>query len=152
MIASNSFASCALGCIPAMNSSRLGTSISETTVQYRSALTSVMTRIFPIPRFSPIFAIARNFSTIGRTLPALQYMTSRMRSMFVFLAAGVVHVDLVTVETAADRVPGQASPKSAPIEQQLLAVAHNAVAEASALAVQYAREPVEVFRRRRTQS
>src|SRR5678816_3284003 len=63
-----------------MKASRLGTSISATTVQYRSALKSVRTRI-PIPFFALSFFIARNFSTMGRTLPGLQYMMSRMSSM-----------------------------------------------------------------------
>src|ERR1051325_6580783 len=59
----------------------LATSNSDTTVQYRSAQKSVITRIAPMPDFSMSFDIARNFSTIGRTLPGLQYMTSRMSSM-----------------------------------------------------------------------
>ena len=54
-------------------------------VQNRSALTSVMTRILPMPLFSPSFFIARNFSTMGRTLPGLQYKMSRMSSMVVSL-------------------------------------------------------------------
>src|SRR5262245_8369171 len=40
-----------------------------------------MMRIFGIPFFSPSFDIAWNFSTSGRTLPGLQYMTSRTSSM-----------------------------------------------------------------------
>src|SRR5688572_33316292 len=59
----------------------LATSNSDTIVQYRSAQKSVMTRIFPRPAASLIFAIERNFSTMGRTLPGLQYMISRIGGM-----------------------------------------------------------------------
>src|SRR5262245_37037293 len=59
----------------------LSTSISETTVQYRSAHTSVMTRIGPNPIWRPSLSSARNFWTIGRTCPGLQYMMSRTRNM-----------------------------------------------------------------------
>ena len=38
-------------------------------------------RMRGIPTFSPNFDIARNFSTIGRTLPGLQYMISRIKNM-----------------------------------------------------------------------
>jgi hypothetical protein len=38
-----------------------------------------MTRIGGMPIFLLSFDIAKNFSTIGRTLPGLQYMTSRTR-------------------------------------------------------------------------
>src|SRR5256886_11606279 len=40
-----------------------------------------MTRIFGMPAFWPSLDMARDFSTIGRTLPGLQYMISRMRSI-----------------------------------------------------------------------
>src|SRR5262245_2553937 len=63
------------------NALRLGTSNSDTKVQYCSALRSVITRILPMPDFSMSFDIARNFSTRGRTLPGLQYMISRISSM-----------------------------------------------------------------------
>src|SRR5882762_5026124 len=72
---------CPCPCIIASKACILGTSNSDTIVQYRSAQKSVMTRILPCPAFSLSFAIARNFSTMGRTLPGLQYMTSRISSM-----------------------------------------------------------------------
>src|SRR3989442_5949168 len=40
-----------------------------------------MTRIFGMPTFALSLAMARNFSTIGRTFPGLQYMISRMSNM-----------------------------------------------------------------------
>src|SRR2546425_7301301 len=63
------------------NSSIDSTSISATSIQYRSAQKSVMTRIFGMPLLAPIRFIAKNFSTIGRTLPGLQNMISRTRNM-----------------------------------------------------------------------
>src|SRR2546426_11473419 len=69
-------------CIRRSKSSMLATSISATSVQYRSAQKSVITRIFGMPTFALSLAIAKNFSTIGRTLPGLQYMISRMSSMW----------------------------------------------------------------------
>src|SRR5512144_1695300 len=45
-----------------------------------------MTRIFPWPDLSIIFAMFRDFSTIWRTLPGLQYMISRISSMVLLLA------------------------------------------------------------------
>ncbi|PYP30662.1 MAG: hypothetical protein DMD49_09885 [Gemmatimonadetes bacterium] len=60
----------------------LATSISATSVQYRSAQKSVITRIFGMPTLALSLDMARNFSTIGRTLPGLQYMISRMSSMW----------------------------------------------------------------------
>src|ERR1700722_14514478 len=84
MIFSISFASsafCPSPCIIASNACMLGTSISATTVQYRSAQKSVMTFIGGMPDLVPSFDIARNLSTSGRTLPGLQYITSRMSSM-----------------------------------------------------------------------
>ena len=82
MISSIFFMSSAEPCallIMSSNACRLGTSISDTTVQYCSAQRSVMIRIRGMPTFSPSFDIATNLSTIGRTLPGLQYMMSRMR-------------------------------------------------------------------------
>src|SRR6266566_4701251 len=70
-----------------------------TSVQYRSAQTSVMTRIFGMPTLALSFAIARNFSTKGRTFPGLQYMISRMRSMRVLPCVG-------WVQAAAGRLTG----------------------------------------------
>src|SRR2546425_12566871 len=49
-----------------------------------------MTRIFGMPTLALSFAIARNFSTKGRTFPGLQYMISRMRSMRVLPCEGWV--------------------------------------------------------------
>src|SRR5213592_2094613 len=66
--------------IIASNACMLGTSNSDTIVQYCSAQKSVMTRILPSPAFSLSLDMARNLSTIGRTLPGLQYMISRMSS------------------------------------------------------------------------
>jgi hypothetical protein len=40
-----------------------------------------MTRVLPKPARSLIRDIARNFSTIGFTLPGLQYMISRISSI-----------------------------------------------------------------------
>src|SRR6185369_16885269 len=80
MISSMAFASSAEPCamdIISSNACRVGASISETTVQYCSAETSVMMRMAGIPVFSPIFDSALNLSTIARTLPGLQYMMSR---------------------------------------------------------------------------
>src|SRR5215468_6591916 len=81
MIFSNSFmsASDAPGgpAIMSSNALRVGTSISDTSVQYRSAHMSVMMRIFGMPARSLSFDMAKNFSTMGRTLPGLQYMMSR---------------------------------------------------------------------------
>jgi len=42
----------------------------------------VSTRIFGMPIFWPSLFIAANFSTSGRTLPGLQYITSRISSMY----------------------------------------------------------------------
>src|SRR6266566_4245073 len=75
-------------CIIRSNSAMFATSISATSVQYRSAQTSVMTRIFGMPTLALSLAIARNFSTKGRTFPGLQYMISRMRSMRVLPCVG----------------------------------------------------------------
>src|SRR5207245_7010246 len=72
------------------NSTMFPTSISATSVQYRSAQTSVMIRILGMPTLALSFAIARNFSTKGRTFPGLQYMISRMRSMRVLPCVGWV--------------------------------------------------------------
>src|SRR5437870_11710393 len=69
----------------------LGTSNSDTIVQYCSAQKSVMTRILPSPAFSLSLDIARNLSTIGRTLPGLQYMISRMSSILSPRVGGVYH-------------------------------------------------------------
>src|SRR3954447_24292426 len=80
MMLSNSFASSGF-CIIDMKLSMLCTSISETTVQYRSAATSVMMRILGSPRFSLSLDMALNFSTSARTFPGLQYMMSRMSNM-----------------------------------------------------------------------
>jgi hypothetical protein len=63
------------------NALRSGTSISDTTVQYRSAQKSVMIRMRGIPERSASAFIALYFSTNGRTLPGLQYMRSRMMYM-----------------------------------------------------------------------
>src|SRR5881296_208595 len=49
-----------------------------------------MTRIFGMQTLALSFAIARNFSTKGRTFPGLQYMISRMRSMRVLPCVGWV--------------------------------------------------------------
>src|SRR6476646_10659941 len=57
------------------------TSISATTVQYCSALTSVMRRIFGMPSLTLSSETALNLSTIGRTIPGLQYMMSLTRNM-----------------------------------------------------------------------
>src|SRR6266571_9389983 len=84
------FAVLATPCIMRSNSAMFATSISATSVQYRSAQTSVMTRIFGMPTLALSFAIARNFSTKGRTFPGLQYMISRMRSMRVLPCVGWV--------------------------------------------------------------
>src|SRR5438105_5561083 len=84
MRSSNCFMSSAEPCGDAImrsNSPRSDTSISETIVQYCSAQKSVITRIRGMPTFSLSFDILTNFSTIGRTLPGLQYMISRMRYM-----------------------------------------------------------------------
>src|SRR4029077_15913364 len=80
MISSMAFESSAFPCaidILASNAWSVGASISDTTVQYCSAETSVMMRILGMPDFSPIFESALNLSTIARTLPGLQYMMSR---------------------------------------------------------------------------
>src|SRR2546426_4035635 len=77
--------------IIASNASMLGTSNSDTIVQYCSAQKSVMTRILPSPAFSLSLDIARNLSTIGRTLPGLQYMISRMSSISSPRVGGVYH-------------------------------------------------------------
>src|SRR5207237_10487299 len=74
------------------NASMLCTSNSDTIVQYCSAQKSVMTRIFPSPAFSLSLDIARNLSTIGRTLPGLQYIISRMSSISSPRVRGVYHV------------------------------------------------------------
>src|SRR5262245_14593431 len=83
MIFSNSFMSASEapggGAIMSSNALRFGTSISATTVQYCSAQKSVMIFIFGMPTRSLNVDIAKNFSTIGRTLPGLQYMMSRTR-------------------------------------------------------------------------
>src|SRR6185369_14795537 len=70
-------------CIMSSNALRSATSSSATIVQYRSAEKSVMMRIAGIPIFLLNLFIAWNFSTIGRTLPGLQYMISRTRYMAV---------------------------------------------------------------------
>src|SRR5438094_3143190 len=64
--------------IIASNCCMLGTSNSDTIVQYCSAQKSVMTRILPSPAFSLSLDMARNLSSIGRTLPGLQYIISRI--------------------------------------------------------------------------
>jgi hypothetical protein len=50
-----------------------------TTVQKRSALASVITRIEPNPMFFATRASVWNLWTIGFTWPGLQYMISRIR-------------------------------------------------------------------------
>src|SRR5205823_9698110 len=91
MILSNSFMSSLFWpppCIIRSNSAMFATSISATSIQYRSEQTSVMTRIFGMPTLALSLAIARNLSNKGRTIPCLQYMISRMRSMRVHPCVG----------------------------------------------------------------
>src|SRR6266550_897461 len=80
---SSSFCPCPCPCIICSNAARLATSHSETIVQYRSPEKSVITRLLPIPSFSLSADILRNFSTIGRTFPGLQWKTSRISSISV---------------------------------------------------------------------
>src|SRR2546426_1222046 len=96
MMVSNSFMAsllCPCPCIISSKACMLGTSNSVTIVQYRSAQRSVMMRILPCPSFSLSFAMARDFSTIGRTLPGLQYMISRISNMVSPEVAGLPVVD-----------------------------------------------------------
>ena len=68
---------------PPVGAMRIGACIftPNNSAEVSTLLTSVMTRIFGMPVFWPSFDMATNFSTIGRTLPGLQYMMSRMSSM-----------------------------------------------------------------------
>src|SRR5512138_3656922 len=74
-----SFLSDIVFCAACAYSSRLLVSVSAMTVQYRSALMSVMIRIVPNPIDFIVLLSSLNFSTIGLTWPGLQCMTSRMR-------------------------------------------------------------------------
>src|SRR2546427_1287129 len=70
MMLSNSFMAsllCPWLCIISSKACILGTSNSDTIVQYRSAQKSVITRILPCPTFSLSFAIARN--TVAALFP-----------------------------------------------------------------------------------
>src|SRR6266487_4263596 len=73
---SNSFMSslfCPPPCIMRSNSSMLATSISETSVQYRSAQKSVMTRILGMPTFALSLAMAKLSAKVG--MPRMRVMT-----------------------------------------------------------------------------